>query len=139
MEHKQGYQTKNRKLIWEYVNAQKDAQFSANDIYRFFMVNGNLISLPTIYRQLDKMTEEGLLLKYRTVESDTALYYYPGEKSNNYQSFMKCTSCGQTFLLKCHTVEQMADHVWDQHHFQIELENTTLYGKCAQCMTLNHK
>lgn len=140
MGQNQNYQTKNKKRILEFVLAQKDTQFSANEVYQHFMVSNKPISIPTIYRQLDKLTEEGILQKYRTSESDTAFYYYVGEKAKDQpQTLMKCTACGQTVPLKCHTVEQMADHVWAQHHFHIDLENTTLYGKCAQCTALRQK
>ena len=134
MKKSQSYQTKNKERILEYILARRDVSFNANDAYRHFINNDSPISLSTIYRQLDKMAEEGLLQKYRTSESDTAFYYYAGEKRDDRrQPLMKCTSCGQTFPLKCHTVEQMAYHIWDQHHFLIELDQTTLFGKCARC------
>lgn len=140
MGQNQNYQTKNKKRIWEFILTQKNTQFSANDVYRHFMISEKPISVPTIYRQLDKLTAEGHLQKYRTGESDTAFYYYTGEKEANYlQPLMKCTACGQTVPLKCHALEEMADHVRNQHHFYIELGNTTLYGKCAQCMAPRQK
>ena len=140
MSQNQNYQTKNKKRIWEFVLTQKDTQFSANDVYRHFMAGDKSISMPTIYRQLDKLTEQGSLQKYRTGESDTAFYYYVGEgEGDHLQPLMKCTACGQTIPLKCHAVERLADHVRTEHHFYIELGNTTLYGKCAQCMAPQHK
>lgn len=140
MNQNQNYQTKNKKRIWEFILAQKGIQFNANDVYRHFMASDHPISVPTIYRQLDKLTAEGQLKKYRTGESNTAFYYYVGKREEaHFQTLMKCTACGQTVPLKCHTVEQLTDHVRDQHHFYIELESTMLYGKCAQCMTSLHK
>jgi len=134
LEHTQIYQTKNKKLIWEFVNVQKDAHFSANDVYRYFIIKDSPISLPTIYRQLDKMTQEGLLQKYRTAESDTAFYYHVCEDAESHEeSLMKCTSCGRTFPLQCHAAEELADHIGHDHHFFVRLGETVFYGQCEAC------
>ncbi len=135
MKPNHSYQTKNKKRIWEFAVSQKDAHFNANEVFRFFIMSGSPISMPTIYRQLDRMTAEGILQKYRTGESDMAFYFYVGEKRDSCERpLMKCTSCGKTFPLKCHTTEKMAEHIWDKHHFYVELETTMFYGKCARCM-----
>ncbi|WP_250229265.1 Fur family transcriptional regulator [Anaeropeptidivorans aminofermentans] len=140
MKQSETYQTKNRKRIWEFISSQKGIHFTANDMYRYFIIHGSTISMPTIYRQLDKMTEAGLLHKYRTAESDTAFYYSREADGDSRElSHMKCTNCGKMFPLKCNVVEQMAEHVWNRHSFYIKLENTLLYSKCAQCRVPQQK
>ncbi len=134
MKQKQVYQTKKRQLIQEFVITQKNMNFTANDVYRHFIMGDNQISLPTIYRQLDKMTEEGLLEKYRTAESDTAFYAQTRDDSATAgQSHMKCTSCGKTFPLQCHEAAELAEHIGHDHHFFVKLNETVFYGRCEAC------
>jgi Fur family ferric uptake transcriptional regulator len=118
----------------EFVNARKDARFSANDAYCYFMMNGRPISLPTIYRHLDKMTKDGTLRKHRTAESDVAFYSHAGDDAAvNEQTRMKCTSCGRTFPLRCRAAEELARHIGHDHHFFIRLGETVFHGRCEAC------
>lgn len=134
MKQKYGYQTKNQKRILDFVISQKDAHFSANDAYRYFVINGVAISMPTIYRQLDKMTADGFVQKYRTEVSETAYYYHlEGSVDSNEQSHMKCTSCGKIFSLECHSAEELAEHIGREHHFFVRLAETVFYGQCEVC------
>ena len=61
-----GYKTKSRSYIMEFFTAHKEQIVSAADIHHYLEENGKHVNLATIYRNLDKMTDEGILLKYKT-------------------------------------------------------------------------
>ena len=61
-----GYKTKSRSYIMDFFEAHKEQIVSAADIHHYLEENGKQVNLATIYRNLDKMTEEGILLKYKT-------------------------------------------------------------------------
>jgi Fur family ferric uptake transcriptional regulator len=131
---KNSYQTKKKQIILEFAVTQKGTHFSANDVYRYFVQNNISISIPTVYRQLEKMTEEGLMQKCRTAQSDSALYYYIEKEEDRHEhSLMKCTGCGKTFPLQCHTADHLVEHISLAHHFFVNLDETVFYGQCEVC------
>ena len=71
-----GYKTKSRSYIMEFFTAHKEQIVSAADIHHYLEENGKQVNLATIYRNLDKMTDEGILLKYKTAKDEHAVYQY---------------------------------------------------------------
>ena len=69
-----GYKTKSRSYIMEFFTAHKEQIVSAADIHHYLEENGKQVNLATIYRNLDKMTDEGILLKYKTAKDEHAVY-----------------------------------------------------------------
>ena len=134
MNHSSSYQTKNKKHILDFIMTQGSTHFSANDVYRHFVGCDLSISMPTIYRQLDKMVDDGILKKYRTAESESALYYHIGKPTEPLeQPLMKCTSCGKIIPLHCRAIQPLLEHIEDEHHFLVQMNETVLYGKCETC------
>ena len=134
MVRKNRNKTKNNQLLMDFVTTRNGMHFSANDVYKHFITSDISMSIPTIYRQLDKMTQDGIIHKYRTSETDAAMYFYLDDESGkNYDSHMKCTECGKIYPLQCHIAEEFAGHVEDEHHFVIHMDETVFYGKCENC------
>ena len=60
------YHTKTKDLIIEYIEQNKDRRFRAAQIYAYLLEQGQQVNLTTIYRNLDKLEENKLLMKYKT-------------------------------------------------------------------------
>jgi Fur family ferric uptake transcriptional regulator len=83
------------------------------------------------------MTEEGLLQKCRTTQSNSAFYYYIEKEEDRHEhSLMKCTKCGKIFPLQCRIAEQLTEHIGQEHHFFVRLDETVFYGRCESCTDL---
>ena len=52
----------------EYLALHKEHSFSAYDVNEYMQSNGIQVNLTTIYRNLDKLTESGEIMKYKTAE-----------------------------------------------------------------------
>ena len=67
-------------MIIEYIEQNRDRRFRAAEIYSYLLEQGQQVNLTTIYRNLDKLEENKLLMKYKTPR----LYFgIKAEHSNN--------------------------------------------------------
>ena len=126
--------TRHHLLILAYVNEHKDAYFSAYDVFKYFNMHDISVSIATIYRQLDKMIEDGILHKYRDLETNAALYFFVDKESKHAcDAHMKCMECGKIYPLQCTITKEFAGHIENEHHFFIDMDETILYGICEEC------
>lgn len=96
------------------------------------------IGLATIYRQLEKLVQDGLLRKYTLDGHAGACYQYVGSDTCAGEHYhLKCEGCGQLIHLDCHFVEDMQKHIQDEHGFTVNNNKTVLYGTCGKC-SVNH-
>ena len=68
------YHTKGREIIQSYVCAKKSTRFCASDIMEYLREHDITMNQTTVYRNLEKMTEQGTLIKTKNV-SDGCCYY----------------------------------------------------------------
>ena len=76
---KKQYRTKCKDLIIAYIESHSNERFSAADIADYISENGISTNITTIYRNLDKLTAEGKLIKTKNPGNDCCFYQYAGE------------------------------------------------------------
>lgn len=131
------YRTKSRKDMIEYMELQKDKRFCALDVYSYLEENGKKVNLATIYRNLEKMTETGLLLKYKSPEDGSCMYQYVATQNTCHTHLhMHCGKCGKIVHLECDFMEEIRKHIKEHHGFYLECQNSTLNGLCKECHSL---
>jgi Fur family ferric uptake transcriptional regulator len=129
-----GYKTKSREYILEYFKGHKEQIVSAADIHRDLQENGKQINLATIYRNLDKMTEDGVLLKYKTAKDEHAVFQFVGEHEKCHEHLhLQCVKCGKVIHLECCFMKDIVNHLEEHHGFMLECSNSVLYGLCRDC------
>lgn len=129
-----GYVTRPRNLILEYITSQKDRQFSATDVYNFLLSRKCQVNLVTVYRNLDKMLQEGILLHYKYTDQNCSMYQY-AEKAENCENHLhlKCKKCGKVIHLECSFMEEISRHLMEHHGFQIDCKESAITGICEAC------
>lgn len=68
------YRTKSKDAIMTYLEMHTEHSFSAYDVNAYMQEKGIQVNLTTIYRNLDKLTESGEVLKYKTAEDECCRY-----------------------------------------------------------------
>lgn len=136
MEQKKRYNTKQYEEILEYLSTCPGNHFTVNDLNIYFSQIGKPIGVTTIYRQLQRMLEEGLVTKYVVGPSDPACYEFHGDKSqapisNEYHC--KCESCGKLIHVKCEKIRDIEEHLEEHHGFKVDTHRTVFYGICEEC------
>lgn len=129
-----GYKTKSRSYIMEFFTAHKEQIVSAADIHHYLEENGKQVNLATIYRNLDKMTDEGILLKYKTAKDEHAVYQYTdGHPECHEHLHLQCVRCGRVIHLECGFMKDIRAHLEEHHGFALECNSSVLYGMCREC------
>ena len=96
MKERKPYTTKNRSEILDYLKKNCSSTISAADIKKHLEEKEISVNTTTIYRFLDKLCAENIIIKYSDVNSDKAVYQYAGEQGNCREHLhLKCIKCGK--------------------------------------------
>jgi len=128
------YNTKQRKAILSYIASLSGSHITAAQITAHFENEDFPIGRTTIYRHLDKLTENGRVRKYTIDGISGACFQYVNCDEDCPADFhLKCESCGALIHLQCDMLKEIKQHMSDQHAFQINSVKTVFYGKCGNC------
>lgn len=131
------YQTKQQQAVLQCLQRRENACLTAADLSEALRQAGHTVGLATVYRQLDKLTQQGLVHKITT--EDGALYQYCPQAGHPHDCFLlRCEDCGRMVHLDCHHLEDVCRHLSAQHHFSIDPRRTVLTGSCETCQGAHH-
>lgn len=130
------YKTKQSEAILHYISSLNSAHVTAAQIVDHFAREGTPIGRTTIYRHLDKMTENGALRKY-TTDGVSGACYQQIDAQEDCQSHLhlKCEDCGELLHLECDAFSKIQQHFYDHHDFKVNVFKTVLYGQCGNCQS----
>ena len=80
MAERKPYTTKTRQIILEYLKSQKAVTVSVADIEKYLKTEGIKVNTTTVYRYLDKLCAEHIVIKYPDLNSDKAVFQFAGEE-----------------------------------------------------------
>ena len=134
---KSQYKTKQRAELTAFLMNRTGEHVTVNDITKHFEETGHPIGLTTVYRQLDKMVEEGIVNKYILESGSSACYEYVGDEEHAAGSgscyHCKCEKCCRLMQPHCTEIEEMIKHIEKNHSFVINPKRTVFYGLCEAC------
>jgi len=126
------YTTKQGGLIIGVLKDAGGAHMTPDDITQSLTARGSPVGRTTVYRQLDKLTERGLVRKFASADSRGACYQYVGDGCRNHYH-LKCRACGGLLHVECEYLDKVAAHILSHHGFELNEELTVLYGLCRAC------
>ena len=128
------YKTNHRSRIMDYLQECSEKAVSVSEITEHLVDTGNPVNKTTVYRYLDRLEDEGLVIRYNSEDGRHAAYQYVGESNTcDEHIHLKCLSCGEIFHLECSFMDEIAEHMMKDHGFQIECRNSVIHGYCARC------
>ena len=134
MKNTQSYKTKLKSLILGAFKDRSDGLMSASDVYKELTERGVSLNLTTVYRNLDAMTEDGVLMRFSEEGTGRKTYKYSGEGGGcRGHLHLKCTDCGEIIHLDCHFMHEIEAHTKAAHGFSISCEQSILLGVCEKC------
>lgn len=134
MAEKMGYSTKKRAWILQYFSENPDKDVCVNDIYEFLLENDIEINVTTIYRYLDKLVEQGIVLKTIHGKKEQATFQYMnGKEECCHHLHMKCQKCGRILHLDCGFMSEIVEHIGKGHGFVINCKDSYIAGVCREC------
>lgn len=128
---KKNYSTEQRRLILNYLEQHADAALTAGLVYESLCACGSRLGRTTVYRALERLAEDGILIKTPASEGRTALYRYVGREPSS--AHLVCLECGKTMPLECDELSKLVRHIGEEHSFEVDTRHSVLYGECEEC------
>ena len=136
MSEKTHYRTRQMTMLLSYLESVRGHHITVNDVKDYFKNQGVAIGTATIYRHLEKMEEQGTVLKYVVDNTSSACFEYVGshEIADQPSCFhCKCEKCGRLIHLHCTEAENLRLHLFEKHGFKMDSIRTVFYGICDEC------
>ena len=89
------------------------------------------IGLTTVYRQLEKLAQQGLV--HKIVTDEGARYQYCPDHGDHFCCIIKCEKCGHMEHVDCGHLGELYTHLAQEHRFAINARRTLFYGLCQGC------
>lgn len=125
------YQTKQKKLITEYLKDNPDRSFSARELHELCQNGRPSVGLATVYRQLAGLVEERRVKKIITDAGESIRFQYADAEADTF--YLKCDRCGKVIPAHCVLLERTKAHLSAEHGFEIDSARSLLYGRCSVC------
>ncbi|HAB93306.1 MAG TPA: Fe2+/Zn2+ uptake regulation protein [Lachnospiraceae bacterium] len=131
------YKTKHRDQILDVLHESGQEHMTAGQIHERLRARGISIGAATVYRQLDKLVEEGAVNKYMVDAVTGACYEFKGEQgAESAYVHGKCEKCGKVVHLGRKSLEAVMRTLSDSENgsgFELDCSRTLFYGICRDC------
>lgn len=129
-----GYATASRKRILDFLKKNSERTVTVADIDAYLKECDSEVNITTIYRYLDKLASEGTVIKYVAEKGGKAVYQYVEQGHHcDEHLHIKCVKCGCIVHLECDFMDEIAEHILQDHGFALQCKNSILYGICEKC------
>ena len=127
------YSTKQQQAVLQCLAERGGECLTAAALTAQLRQSGSPVGLATVYRQLEKLEQAGLVHKVHTEEG--AFYQYcPLQDREHRDCFLlRCERCGRMVHLDCGHLRGLCDHLESEHRFRIDPRRTVLTGVCSAC------
>lgn len=126
------YMTRQQQAVLQCIADCHGGCATAADLAERLHRQGQTVGLTTVYRQLERLCQQGRIHKVLTDEG--AYYQYCDAHAHGRDCFMlKCEKCGAIQHLDCSHLGELYQHLMAEHHFAINPHRTLFYGLCEKC------
>lgn len=129
------YKTKQKELILDCIRTHQGTFITIKDITAALEARHEKVGTATIYRNLDRLEDEGIISRSAIEGIDGVCYRYLPDTPDNIYFFLKCEQCGDLSPIDCGELQHLYEHVIKHHHVRINPAKTVLYGLCEKCLT----
>lgn len=128
------YNTKQKTAIMQCIKKAEDKHFTVDSLCEMLANCGETAGRTTVYRFVEKLSDEGVLQKFVMPSGESACYQYVGEHNDCHEHFhLKCEKCGSLIHMECDEFESLGTHIKNHHGFSMNPLKTVIYGICERC------
>ena len=125
------YMTRQQQAVLSCIEACSDGCTAAELAERLHR-QGQSVGLTTVYRQLEKLEQRGMV--HKVVTDEGARYQYCRAHQSGHTCFIiKCEQCGRMEHITCAHLDELYTHLDEEHQFRINPRRTLFYGLCQRC------
>ncbi len=126
------YTTKQSQAILWALERRGERPAGARALAEELRKAGTPVGLATVYRQLDRLAEAGLV--HRVADEAGTLYQYcPRQAAGKVCFLLRCGRCGRMEHLDCPQLQALYRHIAAEHKFRVDPRRTILTGLCGPC------
>ena len=131
---KKEYSTQCKNDIMEYLQSHADQRFRAADIVEYLNQKGRITNQATVYRNLSRMTESGLLIKSKNATDECCYYQYADETHHCAEHLhIQCRECGKVIHLDGAFMGKFYKYIQSEYEFALDCKNSIIVGLCRAC------
>lgn len=119
--------TEPRLKILALIQTAKLQHFSAEDIYKLLLEEGEEIGLATVYRVLNQFDETDILIRHNFEGNKSVFELAPQEHHDH----IICMDCGKVFEFNDDIIEKRQKEISEKHGIKLANHSLYLYGKCS--------
>ncbi|MBN6710991.1 ferric iron uptake transcriptional regulator [Haemophilus haemoglobinophilus] len=108
-------------------NRENMQHFSAEDIYKMLLEQGEDIGLATVYRVLNQFDEANILIRHN-FEGNKSVFELAPEEHHDH---IICVDCGKVFEFNDEVIEKRQREISAEHGIKLKTHSLYLYGKCS--------
>ncbi len=137
---KRTYKTKARELLIAHLENHPEQRFTAREIYDAVCDGKVLINRTTIYRNLERLCENGELMRFKEPNQDAWYYQYSAEHDHcDRHMHAQCSVCGKVFHLDNPFADDFAEKMLKEYGLAISPADTIILGSCSKCRCTKKK
>ncbi|MEA4964635.1 MAG: Fur family transcriptional regulator [Oscillospiraceae bacterium] len=126
------YATKQRMLLLSVFQEHSGEPLSIDGILAQ-LPPGSQISRSAVYRNVDKLAQEGILRKTLSEGGRKTLYHYIRCEAHCERLHLRCEKCGKVFHLENEADEDTLQSILQKNGFRLDEQATVLSGVCKDC------
>jgi len=126
------YTTRQSQAVLRVLERQGERPADARSLADDLRAEGMTVGLATVYRQLDRLAEAGLVHRVST-EAGALYQYCPRQAAGEVCFLLRCQNCGRMEHLDCPRLRDLYQHIAAEHGFQVDPRRTILTGLCSRC------
>ena len=111
------YRTRQQELILDCLREQKDVFLTVDQLMVYLGQKEIQVGQTTVYRTLDRLTGDGVVIRIPSVNGSKAQYRYLGEDETSEPGKMICLRCGRIVPLECSHLKEFSRHIRQEHGF----------------------
>lgn len=134
---KKEYSTKTSQVIMDFIAGNKEGSFTAGDVHDYLASRSAPTNLSTVYRNLDKLVDRNILVKFKSSKSDAGLYRVVDSNHSCHRHLhLQCKSCGKIYHLGGEFMNNIDGYIKSSYNFTLDCQNSLLTGVCSECSKL---
>lgn len=131
-QNKETRNTKQKRLILDCIKNSNGRHMNVEEIYNNIKKHDEQISIPTIYRNLRVLEEQGVVKKVYTAE-DAPSFYELNDNDEHTHHHLVCSGCGAIIDFEEDLLESLEKIIEEKKGFKISDHRVVFYGLCREC------
>ena len=126
------YMTGHKKQILDFLMHHRDRHYTVEEIVDALAGENPCPGKSTVYRQIAKLWEDGIIRRFESADCDSFVYQYAVGEGCDHHFHLKCARCGKLLHMDCDKLQDVREHILKDHGFLIG-GASVIYGVCAAC------